>query len=60
MRVADFGLPAVMECPRCHEILEIDAGGVPCNPEHPYYHKWICDQCLDEIQREEVRDNDKC
>ena len=59
MKIADFGLPAVMECQRCHEIREIDDGGVPCDQNHPYYHKWICDQCFDEIQSEEVSTNDK-
>lgn len=48
------GLPAVMECKRCHKIREIDDGGIPCDPQHPYYDKWICDKCLDEIQSEEV------
>lgn len=57
MRLADFGLPAVMECKRCHEIREIDNGGVPCDPDHPYYHKWICDKCMDEIQSEEVNED---
>lgn len=48
------GLTAIMECNRCHEIREIDDGGIPCDPQHPYYDKWICDKCLDEIQSEEV------
>lgn len=52
-----FGNPSMFECRRCHEYKPIDDGGVPCDPEHPYYGKWICDQCFDEIQSEEASKN---
>lgn len=36
-------------CARCGDTLEVDCGGWPQNPEHPYFNKWICDDCEDEI-----------
>ena len=43
------GIPALQTCARCGKTYEIDCGGVPCNPENPYYQRWICDECEDQI-----------
>lgn len=49
MKIANFDIPAVMDCACCRNVFEIDDGGEPGNPDHPYYHKWICDKCMDKI-----------
>lgn len=33
------------ECARCKRFVEIDAGGIPADKNHPYYGRFICDQC---------------
>lgn len=48
----DFNFPWIVSCARCGGVFEANSGGVPCSPDHPYYHKWICDECLDQIEAE--------
>ena len=45
-------------CARCGDTLEVDCGGWPQNPEHPYFNKWICDDCEEELQKESEKDAD--
>ena len=53
------GIPALQTCARCGRTFEIDCGGTPCNPNHPYYRRWICDECEDQIFAEmEGKKND--
>lgn len=40
-----FLIPALQTCARCGRTFEIDCGGTPCNPDNPYYQRWICDEC---------------
>ena len=57
--MSDFNFPWIVSCARCGGAFEADSGGVPCSPDHPYYHKWICDECLDQIEAEkEAAKND--
>lgn len=49
---------ALKECARCRRFVELDAGGVPADPNHPYYGRFICDHCcdyLDEIQPDQIK-----
>ena len=55
----DFNVPWIVNCARCGRTFEADCGGVPGDPDHPYYHKWICDECEDLILAEkEAEKND--
>ena len=40
------------QCRRCGRSVEADDGGVPVCKDHPYYGKFICDNCLDELEAE--------
>ncbi len=53
-----FLIPALQTCARCGKTYEQDCGGVPASPDHPYYHKWICDECLDQIEAEKEEKED--
>lgn len=54
-----FLIPALQTCARCGKTYAQDCGGVPCDPDHPYYHKWICDECEDQILAErEAEENE--
>lgn len=44
-----FAFPPLRDCAYCGRTLEDDEGGVPANPKHPFYQKWICDDCNDAI-----------
>ena len=44
-----FLIPALQTCARCGKTYEQDRGGVPASPDHPYYLRWICDECEDQI-----------
>lgn len=44
-----FAFPPLRDCARCGRTVQADEGGVPCDPEHPFYNRWICDDCLDQI-----------
>lgn len=43
------GIPVLQTCARCGKTYEQDFGGVPCDPDNPYYGRWICDECEDQI-----------
>ena len=45
------------ECARCRRFVELDAGGVPADENHPYYGRFICDRCLEhpEIQPDQIK-----
>lgn len=52
MTMPAFFLASWIPCRRCGRSVEADAGGVPAHKDHPYYGKFICDNCLDEIEAE--------
>lgn len=39
----------LLDCACCGKTRMFDEGGVPANPKHPFYQKWVCDDCLDAI-----------
>lgn len=55
-----FAFPPLRDCARCGRTVQADECGLPCDPEHPFYNRWICDDCLDQIsaQSEDVKEND--
>lgn len=44
-----FTFPPMRDCARCGHTVKADECGLPCDPEHPFYNRWICDDCLDQI-----------
>lgn len=56
-----FAFPPLRGCARCGRCVQDDEGGVPCDPAHPFYNQWICDDCLDQIaaQSEEDKNDDR-
>ena len=44
-----FDFPDIVTCSCCGASRMIDEGGVPADPKHPFYQKWICDDCTDAI-----------
>lgn len=61
-KIRSLPLPSfawLQTCARCGRTVEADNGGVPCNPDHPFYQRWICDECEDQILAEkEAAKND--
>ena len=49
MSVPAFFFSEIITCNCCGASRMFDEGGVPANPKHPFYHKWICDDCIDAI-----------
>ena len=47
-----FFLASWIPCRRCGRSVEADDGGVPARKDHPYYGKFICDNCFDELEAE--------
>ena len=60
MSIPAFFFSELLTCKSCGKVKMFDEGGVPCDPEHPFYNRWICDDCLDQIaaQSEEVKEHD--
>lgn len=38
-----------VKCACCGQHKEFDEGGVPVDPRHPYYDRFVCDACLDQL-----------
>ena len=52
MTMPAFFLSSWIPCRRCGRSVEADAGGVPARKDHPYYGKFICDNCFDDLEAE--------
>lgn len=57
MTLPAFFLASWIPCRRCGRSVEADDGGVPARKDHPYYGKFICDNCLDELETEKEEKN---
>lgn len=57
MTMPAFFLASWIPCRRCGRSVESDDGGVPACKDNPYYGKFICDDCLDELEAEKEEKN---
>jgi len=46
-------IPVFCRCHICGKEKPFDDGGIPASKSHPYYMKWICDDCADKLNESE-------
>lgn len=58
MIVPNMFISPFQKCARCGRDVPFDEGGIPALEGHPFYNKFICDDCFDEMEEEKKNANE--